>query len=150
MLKATFHTFIQRQLINRKTILWKVLSWSWSYGSWIYIYLCNQCLSPLKLWVWIPLRGGVYPIQHYVIKFVSDLWQDCGFLRWNIVGSGIKHHNPKPYFMKSCGCFVLSYVTDKWKLYHSVIQRHLTNRITISRNLAETPGQRFYSNKIHW
>ena len=24
-------------------------SWSWSYGSWIYIYLCNQYLSPLKL-----------------------------------------------------------------------------------------------------
>jgi len=30
-------------------------SWSWSYGSWIYNYPCNQCLSPLKLWVWIPL-----------------------------------------------------------------------------------------------
>jgi len=29
-------------------------SWSLSYGSWIYNYLCNQCLSPLKLWVWIP------------------------------------------------------------------------------------------------
>ena len=26
--------------------------WSWLYGSWIYNYLCNQCLSPLKLWVW--------------------------------------------------------------------------------------------------
>jgi len=22
-------------------------SWSWSYGSWIYNYLCNRCLSPL-------------------------------------------------------------------------------------------------------
>jgi hypothetical protein len=27
------------------------LSWSWSYGSWIYNYLCNQCLSLLTLWV---------------------------------------------------------------------------------------------------
>ena len=25
-----------------------------------YNYLCNQCLSPLKLWVWIPLRRGVH------------------------------------------------------------------------------------------
>jgi uncharacterized protein (DUF2062 family) len=25
--------------------------WSWLYGSWIYNYLHNQCLSPLKLWV---------------------------------------------------------------------------------------------------
>ena len=29
------------------------------YGSWIYNYLCNQCLSPLMLWVRIPLRWGV-------------------------------------------------------------------------------------------
>ena len=34
-------------------------SWSWSYGSWIYNYLCNQYPSPLTLWVWIPLRIGV-------------------------------------------------------------------------------------------
>jgi hypothetical protein len=32
------------------TIKYKVLSWPWSYGSWIYNYLCNQCRSPLKLW----------------------------------------------------------------------------------------------------
>ena len=25
---------------------------SWSYVSWIYNYLCNQCLSTIKLWVW--------------------------------------------------------------------------------------------------
>jgi len=31
-------------------------SWTWSYGSWIYNYLCNWCLSPLMLWVRIPLR----------------------------------------------------------------------------------------------
>ena len=35
-----------------------VPSWSWSYGSWIYSYLCNQGLSPLTLWVRIPLRRG--------------------------------------------------------------------------------------------
>ena len=34
-------------------------SWSWSYGSWIYNHLCNQCLSPLTLWVRIPFRRGV-------------------------------------------------------------------------------------------
>jgi len=27
-----------------------------------------------------PVNGGVYSIQHYVIKFVSDLWQVGGFL----------------------------------------------------------------------
>jgi hypothetical protein len=29
------------------------------HGSWIYNYLCNQCQSPLTLWVWTPLRRGV-------------------------------------------------------------------------------------------
>jgi hypothetical protein len=42
---------------NKQTINYN--PWSWSYGSWIYNYLCNQCLSPLTLWVRIPLRRGV-------------------------------------------------------------------------------------------
>ena len=29
-----------------------------------------------------PAHGEVYSIQHYVIKFVSDLWQVGGFLRF--------------------------------------------------------------------
>ena len=28
-----------------------------------------------------PAHGEVYSIQHYVIKFVSDMWQVGGFLR---------------------------------------------------------------------
>ena len=36
-------------------LLLRGLSWSWLYGSWIYNYLCNQCLSPLMLRVRIPL-----------------------------------------------------------------------------------------------
>ena len=36
-------------------------SWSWSYDSWIYNYMCNQCLSPLTLWVRrILLKRGVF------------------------------------------------------------------------------------------
>ena len=53
----------------------------WSYGSWIYNYICNQYLTPLMalmLRVRTPLKRGVL-IQHYVIKFVSDLLQGGGF-----------------------------------------------------------------------
>ena len=32
-------------------------SWPWSYGSWIYNYLCNQSLLPLMLWVRISIRA---------------------------------------------------------------------------------------------
>jgi hypothetical protein len=82
---------------------------SWSYGSWIYNYLCNQCLSPLKLWVLNPVHGKVYLIQPYVIKFISDLWRrwfSSGTLvflqqnwppryNWNIVEIDVKHHKTK-------------------------------------------------------
>ena len=53
---------------------------SWSYGSWIYNYMCNQCLSPLKLLSSNPVNGEVYSIQHYVIKFDSVLRQVDGYL----------------------------------------------------------------------
>jgi hypothetical protein len=63
-----------------------VCSRSRDCGSWIYNYLCNQCISPLKLSIRIPTRTGrgraVYSIPHYVIKFVSDLRQVGGFLRF--------------------------------------------------------------------
>ena len=37
-------------------------SWAWSYGSWIYNYLWNQCISLLTLWVQILLRLCVLDI----------------------------------------------------------------------------------------
>ena len=51
-----------------------VPSWSWSHGGWIY-YLCNQCLTPLKLLVRTPFmaRCTPYSIEDYVIMFVIDL-----------------------------------------------------------------------------
>ena len=54
-------------------------SWSWSYGSLIYSYICNQCLLPLTLWVRTSLRQGVLDTT-LCDKFVSDLWQVGGFL----------------------------------------------------------------------
>jgi len=47
-------------LLNHLCEIWNIAwesSSSWSYGSLIYNYLCQQCLSPLKLWVRIPLMA---------------------------------------------------------------------------------------------
>ena len=59
-----------------------------------------------------PAHVEVYSMQHYVIKLVSDLRQIGGFLlvlrfpplikltpryNWNIVESGVKHHNHNPF-----------------------------------------------------
>jgi hypothetical protein len=52
-------------------------SWSWSYGSWIYDYLCNQYLSPLTFWIRIPLRKCWYTpelISFCKITYVLCLW----------------------------------------------------------------------------
>jgi len=60
-----------------------VLSWSWSYGSWIYNYICNQCLSPQTLWVWIPLRWGVLDTtlcDKFCQWLLAGLWFSPGTL----------------------------------------------------------------------
>ena len=93
----------------------------------IYNYLCNQCLSPLNLWFWTP----------FMVRCTrcNSMWQslsvNCnrsvvfswypGFLNqwnwpprysWNIVGSGVKHHNPNPFNVRwhlLCQIIVLLY-----------------------------------------
>ena len=64
-----------------------------SHGSWIYISLCSQCQSMLKLCVWFPPLAmhtcttlcdslsvncgrNIYFLQLYVIMFVCELWQE--------------------------------------------------------------------------
>ena len=82
----------------------------WEYGSWIYNYICKQCLSPQRF----DLESRsckAYSIQHYMIKFFSDLRHAGGFLlafrfpptnkltamiSWNIVESGVKRYNRNP------------------------------------------------------
>ena len=49
-------------------------SWLWLYGRWLYNYLCNQCLSPLKFWVRTPFMARC---TRYNIMWYS-LWVTCG------------------------------------------------------------------------
>ena len=66
-------------------------SWSWSYGSWIYYYQLQSVPITTEWCCEFESRSG-RGVQHYVIKFVSDLRQVSGFLHnwpprynWNIV-----------------------------------------------------------------
>ena len=53
-----------------------------------FVFILKGCLQlPVqsmsfhtKVVIWHPAHGEMYLIQHYVIKFVSDLWQVGGFL----------------------------------------------------------------------
>jgi hypothetical protein len=78
-------------------------SWQWSYGCYIYNYLCNQSLSPLVLWIRISIRARCATLCDKVCQWLEQVG---GFLRvlrfpppncpsrynWNIVESGVKHH----------------------------------------------------------
>ena len=47
----------------------------WSYGRWIYNYLCNQCLSPLMLWVRISIRARCTTLCNKVCQWLAtDPW----------------------------------------------------------------------------
>jgi len=50
--------------------------WSWSYGSWVCNYICDQYLSPLMLWIQIPLRWGVLvtTLCDKVCKWLAAGW----------------------------------------------------------------------------
>jgi hypothetical protein len=68
-------------------------------------YLVNQCLSPLKLWVRIPLMRGILDtLCDKVCQWLAtDQWfspvsstskTDIHDIAGNIVESGVKHHKP--------------------------------------------------------
>ena len=81
------------------------------HGSWIYNYLCSQCLSPLTLRVGTPLTRGVIDttlcdiVCHWLaagwwsspgtsVSSINKNWPPR--YNWNIVESDVKHHNPNP------------------------------------------------------
>jgi hypothetical protein len=115
--------------------------WPWSYGSWAYNYLCNQCLSPLILWVRISIRVRCT----ILCDKISDLRQVGGFFcvlrfppqqkwrpryNWNIVESGIKHHQTNKKLMKISTIIKLNFT-----LHGS--QKKNIFRLTISKDLCQ-------------
>ena len=80
--KYLIYSALTIELKQSVSKLLKGLSWSWSYGSWIYNYICNQCLSPLTLWVRTPIRRGVLDTTLYdkVCQWLSTgRWFSYGY-----------------------------------------------------------------------
>ena len=61
----------------------------------------SHCLT-IKVMSWNPIYGEVYPIQYYVMTFVSDLWQVGGFSPDTPVSSTNKtdHHDIAEILLK--------------------------------------------------
>jgi len=71
-----------------------------------YSYLCNQCISPLMLWVWIPIRQGVLDttlcdkVCQWLVAgtLVSSTNKtDCHDITEILFERGVKHHKPTKY-----------------------------------------------------
>ena len=73
-------------------------SWSWSYGSWIY-NLPVQSVPNTTNVSSNPVHGEVYSMQHYVMKFVSDLREISGFLQVSFTNK-IYHHDITEILLK--------------------------------------------------
>jgi hypothetical protein len=94
-------TFYSISVISWQSFYWwrkkKEPSWSWLYGIWIYNYLC---LSPLKLWVWIPhmarctqynIMWSSLPVTYGGLGVFSTLGavdRRFGFYTWHVIIDG--------------------------------------------------------------
>ena len=81
-------------------------SWSWSYGSWIYNYLCKSVSITTKVVSSNPTHGKVYSIQHYVIVC---LWLSAGlwFSPGTLVSSTSKTDCHRKFWCRSILAFFL-------------------------------------------
>jgi len=64
---------MNQHLDKEHITLWQGPSWPWSYGSWIYNYLCNQCLSPL-MWVRISIRAMCTTLCDKDFQWLATGW----------------------------------------------------------------------------
>ena len=89
---------------------------SWSYGSWIYNYLCNQYLSPLKVRIRTPFMA--WCTQYNIMwSSLSVTWHSSGVFSGTPVSSTNKtdRHDITEILLKvtlSTSCFNLIVNTD--------------------------------------
>ena len=72
------HTYYGSRVLYIRTLSIGIVV-AWSYGSWIYSYLCNQCLSPLTLWVRTSIRARCTTLCDKVCQWlVTGRWFSLG------------------------------------------------------------------------
>ena len=97
---------------------------SWSYGSWIYNYLCNQCISLLMLWVRISIRA-----RYTILCYKVCQWLATG--QWFSLDPQVsstnktdRHHRAEILFKVALGTikqtnktkqtYIISYISLVW------------------------------------
>jgi hypothetical protein len=114
----------------------------WGRGTIIYIsYILIFQSMPIttKVVSSNPPHGEVYSMQHYVIKLInSGFFHQLNWppgYNWNIVDSGIKHHNPKPLLLMNMSMYDMYIIVPRphkvewgiWKCWASVRLRYVVS-----------------------
>jgi hypothetical protein len=72
-------------IVGRLVLLSCGPSWSWSHGSYIYNYLCNQCISPLNLWVRIPFVAKCTRYNIMWLMVFNATFNNISVISWGSV-----------------------------------------------------------------
>ena len=131
--KGNLEVYIKATFRQIPIVIIRGTSWSWSYGSWMYNYLWNQCLSSLTLRVRIPVRWGVLDTticdslsatssrsvvySEYLVS--STHKTDRHDITEILLKVALKHHNPTP---------IVIMVVFYW-FFHFVLKKQYTTFI---------------------
>ena len=131
----------------------------WSYGSWIYNYLCNQCLLPLKLWVWNSFMARCITLCDKVRQGRATCWwfspgtpisstnkTDCHYITeilLKVALSTINHNNFLGQSLYSYHYHLTNVRLEKFEMtYFSIMAIFATNHVVVgykSTNLHLSP-----------
>ena len=131
---------------------WKLHSlqrtpWAWSYGRWIYYYLCNQCLSPLTLWVRIAIKARCTTLCDKVCQWLATgRWfspclpvsstnktdrHDRTEILWKVALSTMKQTNQQ-------GVYLFNKVFSYMCLKDGIKDAYLLNKVIYMYNVLQT------------
>ena len=98
------------------------------YGSWIYNYLCNMCLSPLMFLVWISIRARCTTLFDKVCQWLATgRWFSQGpqvssanktdrhDITEILLKVALKHHQTKKQTNKPINRYNQNLFTDDWR-----------------------------------
>ena len=82
------------------------------YGSWIYNYHCNQCLSPLMLWIPISIRVRCTTLCDKVCQYLATG-------QWFSLGPPVSSISKTdcPIYLKYCWKWLKHHQANKQKIY---------------------------------
>jgi hypothetical protein len=139
-------------------------AWPWSYGSWIYNYLSNQCLSPLMSWVRISIKARCTTLCDKVCQWLATCrWFPPGPLvsstnktdRHVIAEILLKVYRTQCVLFQSCpkykyqACQIYQNVSIKIHLFYHIQYKVLWSTI-ITRTFTVRTRTAFPSGNFSW